>query len=288
MQLHASPAAVAAGVLRALLTMLIVTPPSLLRVPVRAVLRWPVSAVVCWMLAWGGMWAVAALWPMVSPWAPVSAGVAVVVSGACWAGSLWRAGLLTVGFGLSLWLMAGMGSIVGGAWPWALAAGALAVLYPWRTWRDAPWFPTRAGALAGLPAALSLPATARILDVGCGAGDGLCEWRRVLPQAQLRGVEWSRPLAWLARWRCPGATIQMGDMWAVSWRDVDVVYLFQRPETMPRAVAKALAEMRPRAWLVSLEFEAPSLPVHAVLRGCGQRPVWIYRVSAGRRRVAQR
>jgi hypothetical protein len=56
-----------------------------------------------------------------------------------------------------------------------------------------------------------------------------------------------------------------------------MVYLFQRPETMPRAVEKANAEMKPGAYLISLEFVAQELKPDAVLDTLPDKPVWIYR-----------
>ena len=78
--------------------------------------------------------------------------------------------------------------------------------------------------------------------------------------------------------RCRWARVRRGDMWRGSWAAHDLVYLFQRPESMPRALAKAEAEMRPGSWLVSLEFEAAGRRPHAVLRPRGGRPVWVYRL----------
>ena len=57
-----------------------------------------------------------------------------------------------------------------------------------------------------------------------------------------------------------------------------MVYLFQRPESMARAVQKARAEMPAGSWLVSLEFQAGGLQPHAVLRPRGGKPVWVYRL----------
>jgi len=71
--------------------------------------------------------------------------------------------------------------------------------------------------------------------------------------------------------------VRQGDIWVADWSDFDMVYLFQRPESMPRAVAKASAELKPGAWLVSLEFEAQSLRAHAVLQTVQGKPVWVYR-----------
>ena len=51
-----------------------------------------------------------------------------------------------------------------------------------------------------------------------------------------------------------------------------------RPESMPRAMAKAMAELQPGAWLVSLEFEALAFQPVARLENVPGKPVWLYRV----------
>ena len=78
----------------------------------------------------------------------------------------------------------------------------------------------------------------------------------------------------------PGARIarvQRGDLWAADWSGYDLVYLFQRPESMERAAAKAVRELRPGAWLVSLEFEVVGWAPTAVLDPEGGKRVWLYR-----------
>jgi hypothetical protein len=55
-----------------------------------------------------------------------------------------------------------------------------------------------------------------------------------------------------------------------------MVYLFQRPESMPRAVDKATREMAHGSWLASLEFEALQLEPDAVHRCKDGRSVWLY------------
>jgi hypothetical protein len=86
-------------------------------------------------------------------------------------------------------------------------------------------------------------------------------------------------MAWLAARRCRDAHIVRGDMWAHSWAGYDLVYLFQRPETMPRAWAKAREQMKPGRWLASLEFAVPGIAPHAVLphEGSG-RTLYLYRL----------
>ena len=67
-----------------------------------------------------------------------------------------------------------------------------------------------------------------------------------------------------------------GDIWLADWSGYDMVYLFQRPESMTRAVIKA-AELREGAWLVSLDFQATSLIPAAHYRTPGGKMVWVYR-----------
>ena len=131
-------------------------------------------------------------------------------------------------------------------------------------------------ALTELPAHAPLPAGAQVLDAGCGLGHGLQALRLAYPQATLHGIEWSWPLRALCALRCPWARVCQGDIWQADWSAYDMVYLFQRPESMARAAAKARAELRPGAWLVSLEFEAKELASHAAWRTPGGRIVWLY------------
>jgi hypothetical protein len=100
--------------------------------------------------------------------------------------------------------------------------------------------------------------------------------RKAYPEAQLVGIEWSWPLRLLTALRCPWAKIRQGDIWKVDWHSYEMVYLFQRPESMPRAVAKARAELKPGAWLVSLEFVAEELQVQARVQTVEGKPVWLY------------
>jgi hypothetical protein len=70
-------------------------------------------------------------------------------------------------------------------------------------------------------------------------------------------------------------------MWAASWAGHDLVYVFQRPESMARIFEKARRELAPEAWLVSLEFAVPGQTPHACLEGSGRRALWVYRPAAG-------
>jgi hypothetical protein len=243
-------------------------------------LPWPLPALLAWAAAWAlyaggthGMgWA--------APWALLLATAWVAVAGVG-AATPWRRVFIALGFPLSLLASGALAGVP--AWAWLLPMVLLVALYPVRSWRDAPLFPTPAGALEGLLEAAPLWRGARVLDAGCGLGDGLRELQRVYPQARLTGLEWSWPLGLACAWRVPHARVRRGDLWAEDWSSYDLVYLFQRPESMRRAAAKAAREMRPGAWLVSLEFPIPDAKPVRVLQCAGGRRVWLYRLGTARR-----
>lgn len=240
-------------------------------------LPWPLPALLVWAAGWLAAWLCAQLgaasWALVGGAASAAAASLAVAGGA-------RRLIAALGFPLSAAALALAEGQLASGW-WLAALAPLALAYPLRAWRDAPFFPTPAGALSGLEC-LVQPGPERVLDAGCGLGHGLAALARAWPQVQLHGLEWSVPMAWLAAQRLPGARIERADMWAASWAEFDLVYLFQRPETMARAWAKAVAELGSRpdgGWLVSLEFAVPGIEPVAQVQG-GRRPVFVYRIGA--------
>ena len=109
-----------------------------------------------------------------------------------------------------------------------------------------------------------------------GLGHGLAALRAEFAQARIEGVEWSWPLRLATALCCPWASVRQGDMWRDDWSGIALVYLFQRPESMARALVKARAELAPDAWLASLEFAVPGVAPSAVLQRPGAKPVWLY------------
>ena len=238
-------------------------------------LPWPLPALLAWAAAWllyAGLQR-SAVPAALALLLACALGTAASVLGRSW----WRRGLIAAGFPLS-WLASGASAGAVPAWAWLVPLALLLLVYPLNAWRDAPLFPTPRQALQALPGAALLAPQARVLDAGCGLGDGLRALRCAYPQARVEGVEWSRTLRLLCALRCPWARVQRGDMWAVDWGQYALVYLFQRPESMERAAAKARADMPPGAWLVSLEFAVPGVRPHAQLPLGGERVLWVYRL----------
>ena len=214
---------------------------------------WPASALVSWGLA-----------ALLAPQIGWGLACLLALALALLHRRPWRRLVVALGLPAALLLQ----GIALPAWAWLVPLLLLAMLYPRRLWQDAPLFLTPARAFDELPAQLPLAEGACLHDAGCGSGAALRAWRRAYPGLRLSGTEASRPLVIWARWRCPWAEIRLGDLWADDWSAFDVVYLFQRPESMGPALAKARAELRPDAWLLSLDFELP-----------GVRPRWTQQVG---------
>lgn len=237
-------------------------------------LTWPLPALLSWALGWA----------LFASLRSIDAPLAVAITAAVALGAVlsvvgttpWRRIFIAAGFPLSL----GASGLAGAmpAWGWLLPLALLALVYPLGAWRDAPLFPTPVDALRGLAQLTPLGPNARILDAGCGLGDGLRELHREYPDAAIHGLEWSWPLRFACAWRCRFASVRREDIWAADWSGYDMVYVFQRPESMDRAAEKATRELRPGAWLVSLEFDAPGFAATKVIE-CGDgRRLWLYRV----------
>ena len=232
---------------------------------------WPLSALDVWVAAW-------AVQVLLRGAGVELAFLAATLVGAALAWlhtAPWRRVIAALGFPVSALALGWQGGAP--AWLWLAPLALLWWLYPRRSWTEAPLFPTPRGALAPLATHAPLPPGARVLDAGCGLGDGLRELVHAFPGAQVEGVEWSRPLTWLARWRARGARVRRGDLWADDWSAFALVYVFQRPESMPRVWAKACAEMGQGAWLVSLDFAVPGVAPVAGWQLAGGKCVWVYR-----------
>ena len=231
---------------------------------------WPLPALLVWLLAWVIFAGLARLLPW---WLALlvagSFSTAASLCGPNW----WRRLIIAAGFPLSFLVLSASQLP---AWGWLLPLALLLLIYPLNAWRDAPVFPTPLNALKGLAEVVQLPGQALVLDAGCGMGDGLRALRSALPHVRLNGLEWSWPLAIASALRCPWARVRRGDIWLTDWSGYQLVYLFQRPESMGRAAVKAATEMQPGSWLVSLDFQLPGVEATACLQGNSRHKVWIY------------
>lgn len=248
------------------------------------VVRWPMPALLVWAMAWA-VFLVLQGGEATRGLALPAAVLAGLLPAWAWPGvAYWRRLIIAAGFPLSalgqgLGTMGGADALLLPAWAWLLPLALLLLAYPLRAWGDAPMFPTPPDALEALPPVLRLGQGARLLDAGCGMGHGLQALHQAWPDALVDGTEYSAPLAWIARWRCRFAQVRRGDMWRDDWSRYDLVYLFQRPETMARAHAKARRELGLDCWLASLEFPVPGVKPTEVLQAEGKKTIWLYRIG---------
>jgi hypothetical protein len=233
---------------------------------------WPLSA----LAAWAGGWLLFAVVGSLGGAQSLAFACATVLGAivALGAATAWRRVFVGAGFPLSFAASGAAATL--SSWAWLVALAVVASLYPIRAWRDAPLFPTRRNALRGLSDSVPLRPADAILDAGCGIGAALLELRREYPRATLNGIEWSWPLWLVCALRCRFARIRRRDFWSADWSPFALVYLFQRPESMVRAAAKAAHELRAGAWLASLEFEIASLEPDGCLKNRAGRSVWLY------------
>lgn len=234
---------------------------------------WPLPALLAWLAVWIAHRTLVQFGLPPGPAALAAAGLGCLLALA--ADTRWRRIFIAAGFPLSLMVsgvLTGAAALI-----WLAPLLALLLLYPLASWRDAPLYPTPTGALRGIAGVAPLEPGARILDAGCGLGAGLAELQRRYPRAELVGFEWSRPLAITCRLRHRSAKVVRADIWRAAWSGYRMVYLFQRPESMARAVAKASRELAPGAWLVSLEFPATGLQPERRIEAVAGKPVWLYR-----------
>lgn len=163
------------------------------------------------------------------------------------------------------------------AWYLAAFLGLLAIF--WRTDRSrVPLYlsnQTTAAAVARL-----LPTGhCQAADLGCGSGGLLKFLARTRPDGDFLGIEHA-PLPWLwARVSTRGLAnchIRYGDFWQHPLDRYDLIYAFLSPAPMARLGAKAAAEMRPGAWLVSNSFPVPGREPDRILDLADRRRTRLY------------
>ena len=156
--------------------------------------------------------------------------------------------------------------------PWLFfAAFTVMLLVYWSTFRtQVPYYPS--GPRAWNAVAKLLPQQRRLtlIDIGSGLGGLVLELARRRPESTFSGIELA-PLPWLIRalraraLRRNNAHFVRGDYEQLDLGDYDAVFAYLSPAAMSALWAKASAEMRPGALLLSYEFgigeKAPDMTI---------------------------
>ncbi len=164
------------------------------------------------------------------------------------------------------------------SWIW-LAGFTLLLLIFWRTDRSrVPLYLTNA--LAGEALAGLLPVEpVAMVDLGCGDGGLLRRLARLRPDCRFVGYEHA-PLPWAWAWlscrSLPNVQIRFGDFWACPLGGYALVYAFLSPSPMRELWAKAKAEMKANALLVSNSFAVPDVQPLSTIQVADRRHTRLY------------
>ena len=162
--------------------------------------------------------------------------------------------------------------------PWLFLAAFLAMLLVyWSTFRtQVPYYPSGRRAWDAVAALLPPGRPVYLIDIGSGLGGLVLDLARRRPESTFAGIELA-PLPWLVSalraraQRCSNARFVRGDYELLDLGDYDVVFAYLSPAAMSALWAKASAEMRPGALLLSYEFgigeQAPDLTIVPATRG---------------------
>jgi hypothetical protein len=123
----------------------------------------------------------------------------------------------------------------------------------------APWVPTRSYDVERLLDDTRLKEGETFIELGCGDG-------RLVAAAAKRGAKAVgyeiNPLLWLIAWlrNLPygsHASVRLGNFWVHGLGGADVVMVFLMPKFMPKLLAKANKEMKPKSRLASYIYKLP-------------------------------
>ena len=172
------------------------------------------------------------------------------------------------------------------SWAW-LAGFAILLAIFWRTDRSRVPLYLSSGPAAQAVAELLPAKPVALIDLGCGDGGLLRRLARARPDCRFVGFEHA-PLPWAWAWfscrRLPNVEIRFGDFWPHPLGGYALVHAFLSPAPMQRLWAKAAAEMKPDALLVSNSFAIPDIePRSTVAVDDGRRTrLYCYRPAAAR------
>ena len=153
----------------------------------------------------------------------------------------------------------------------------LVIIYPPISWRDAPLYPTPKDSLIGLNKVLNLKSDDKILDFGSGAGHGIKAIQSEWANNHIFGVENSSLLFLYTKIKYPQSKIIFKDMWDIDLSQFNVLYVFQRPDTMNKIWEKAKKEMPKNSFIISLSFPIQNAsPIYQ--KKLTNHNIYIYRI----------
>jgi SAM-dependent methyltransferase len=157
----------------------------------------------------------------------------------------------------------------------AFAAGGLSA---------APWVPTRRREREVLLKEIPIQPGQVVYDLGCGDGIVLFQLAAHQPDARYIGIEVAPVplLIGLVRKLIAGAkaknvTLRLRDLFGLSYRDADVVFIFLLSDSYPKLMKKLAGTLKPDARVVVEAWPLPGIEAERVIREEGKLPMYVYR-----------
>lgn len=171
-------------------------------------------------------------------------------------------------------------STLGIAPGWFLLAFILMLLvYRGAVTGQIPLYFSNAATIAALAVLAGDRPGLRFIDLGAGIGSSIVPLCRLLPDAQLTGIE-NAPASWLIGWlrtrRFPACSWRMGNFWQISLGHFDLVYAFLSPVPMSALWDKVQREMSPGSLFVSNSFAIPGVDASEIIEVDDTRQTRLY------------
>lgn len=147
----------------------------------------------------------------------------------------------------------------------------------------APWVPTRRRERDVLLKEIPIEPGQVVYDLGCGDGIVLFQLAARQPNARYIGIEVAPiPLLVglvrkvLAGAKAKNVTLRMRDLFALSYGDADVVFIFLLSDSYPKLMKKLAGKLKPDARVVVEAWPLPDIEPERTIREEGKLPLYIY------------
>ncbi len=147
----------------------------------------------------------------------------------------------------------------------------------------APWVPTRKGDLERIERLAKLEGGEKFVELGCGNGRVCRHMSRLVPNAQVKGVELSLLQYLVAVVQAVAsksrARFRFQNVFSHDLSNYDVTYMFLMPETYEKIRPKLEKELKPGSRVISYVWPIPGWSPDVIDKQEGQLDLYLYKVK---------